>query len=74
MKRPECQFENSEVDPGIHCPIDLLDKDKPVLMSAISAKSDYLITGDHAHFEKYFGQTIMGVKICLPREYMLLKK
>jgi len=43
-------------------------------MSAISAKADYLITGDHAHLGQYFGQTIMGVKICLPREYILLKK
>ena len=64
----------AEVDPGIHCPIDLPDKDEPVLMSAISAKADYLITGDQAHFGKYFGQTIMGVKICLPREYILFKK
>ena len=61
----------SEVDPGIHCPIDLPGKDKPVLMSAISAKADYLVTGDQTHFGKYFGQTIMGVKICLPRDYIL---
>jgi len=59
----------SEVDPGIHCPTDLPDKNKPVLMSAISAKADYLITGDQLHFGKYFGQMIMGVKICLPRAY-----
>ena len=61
----------SEVDPGIHCPIDLPDKDKPVLMSAISAKADYLITGDQGHFGKYFGQFVMGVKISLARDYIL---
>jgi len=25
------------------------------------------------HFGKYFGKTIMGVKICLPRDYISTK-
>ena len=64
----------SEVDPGIGCPIDLPDKDKPVFMSAISARADYMLTGDRSHFGKHFGKSIMGVKICLPRDYILLQK
>jgi len=62
-----------EADPSIDCPIELPQKDKPVPMAAISAKADYLLTGDIEHFGKYFGQTIMGVRICLPREYLLSK-
>ena len=63
----------SEVDPELVCPVDLSDKDRPVLMAAISAEADYLITGDVTHFGKYFGKTIMGVKICLPRDYISTK-
>ncbi len=63
----------SEVDPELVCPVDLPDKDRPVLMAAISAEADYLITGDVTHFGKYFGKTIMGVKICLPRDYISTK-
>ena len=62
-----------EADPTISCPIDLHEKDIPVLMAAIFAKADYLVTGDVAHFGKYFGQSIMGVSICRAREYISLK-
>ncbi len=60
-----------EADPGIKCPIDLSEKDQPVLMAAVSAKADYLLTGDIKHFGKYFGQRIMGVRICMARDYIL---
>jgi len=60
-----------EVDPSIPCPIDLSEKDSPVLMAAIYAKADYLVTGDVTHFGEYFGQTIMGVRICRVRDYVL---
>ena len=53
-----------EVDPRTPCPVELPDKDRPVLLAAISAKANYLVTGDMLHFGKYFGQTIHGVKIC----------
>jgi hypothetical protein len=45
-------------------------------MGAISIKADYLITGDSTLFGKYFGQTVNGVKICRPRDYLakLLRK
>ena len=60
-----------EADPSIECPIDLPEKDQPVLMAAISAKADYLLTGDIEHFGKYFGQRIMDVRICMARDYLL---
>ena len=59
-----------EVDPTLPCPIELPEKDRPVLMAAISVKVDYLMTGDSTHFGKYFGQTVNGVKICRPRDYL----
>ena len=64
----------AEADPSIPCPIDLPDKDSPVLMAAITAKADYLLTGDVTHFGKYFGKTIMGVRISTARDYLLPKK
>ena len=62
-----------EIDQTLPCPIELPDKDKPVLMAAISAKADYLITGDVTHFGRYFGRTVMGVKISMARDYILSK-
>lgn len=59
-----------EVDPHLPCPIDLPEKDRPILLAAISIKADYLLTGDAIHFGKYFGKTVSGVKICRPRDYL----
>jgi predicted nucleic acid-binding protein len=60
-----------DVDPNIPCPIELPEEDRPVLLAAISIKADYLLTGDRIHFGKYFGQTVRGIKICLPRSYLI---
>ena len=60
-----------EADPTLPCPIELPEKDRPVLLAAISVKADYLLTGDSTHFGKYFGQTVSGVKICRPRDYFV---
>ena len=60
-----------EVDPTLPCPIHLPEKDRPVIMAAISIEADYLMTGDSAHFGKYFGQMVSGVKICRPRDYLV---
>ena len=59
-----------EADPYLSCPINLPEKDRPVLMAAIIAKADYFITGDIVHFGKHFGKTFMGVKICMARDYL----
>ena len=60
-----------ETDPELSCPIDLPEKDVPVLMAAVSAGADYLITGDVSHFGRHFGKTVMGVQIVMPRDYLL---
>ena len=59
-----------EVDPRTPCPVELPEKDRPVLLAVISAKANYLITGDMLRFGKYFGQTIHGVKICHILDYL----
>ena len=59
-----------EVDPKIPCPISLPEKDKPVLLAAISIKADYLLTGDTIHFGKYFGEVVNGIRICRPQDYL----
>jgi len=61
-----------DVDPSIPCPIQLPEKDWPVLLAAMSVKANYLLTGDRIHFGKYFGQAVRGIKICLPRNYLLV--
>jgi predicted nucleic acid-binding protein len=58
-----------EVDLTLPCPIELPEKDRPVLMAAISVQANYLLTGDVTHFGKHFGQTVNGVKICRSRDY-----
>ena len=63
-----------DVDPNIPCPIELPEKDRPVLLAAISIKANYLLTGDMIHFGKYFGQTVRGIKICLPRDYLIAQQ
>jgi len=58
-----------EPDPQIPCPLELPEKDRPVLLAAISVRADYLLTGDVLHFGEHFGKKIDGVTICLPRNH-----
>lgn len=60
-----------EADPNMNCSVALPDKDKPVLMAAVSANADSLLTGDIRHFGKYFGKIIMGAKILRARDYLI---
>jgi uncharacterized protein len=58
-----------EADPTIPCPIRLADKDRPVLMAALSSEADYLVNGDVTHFGMYFGKKIRNLRICSPRGF-----
>jgi len=60
----------SEADPSVECDVELPDKDKPILMAAVSSKAGYLLTGDARHFGRFFGETILGVKILRVRDYI----
>ena len=51
-------------------PIDLAEKDRPVFSAVLAAKATHLITGDVRHFGEYYGQTIEGIKIVKPANYL----
>ena len=48
--------------------IELVEKDRPILASAITGKCGYLITGDRKDFGHLFGQTIEGVLVLPPSD------
>jgi predicted nucleic acid-binding protein len=50
--------------------IELPAKDWPILWAAISAHATHLLTGDLQHFGPYMDQTIAGVRVMLPADYM----
>lgn len=45
-------------------------KDLPVLLGAIVARADYLLTGDMRHFGPLMGKKIDGVRVELPGTYL----
>jgi hypothetical protein len=45
------------------------EKDKPILLAAISARADYLLTGDIRDFGRFYGKKINGVTILPPAQY-----
>ena len=48
----------------------LLDpKDQPILLVAIHAKADYLLTGDARHFSHLYGKRIEAVLVLRPAQY-----
>lgn len=50
--------------------ITLVEKDKPILLAAISVKATHLLTGDKLHFGHLFGTCIEGVLILPPAAYL----
>ncbi|MBZ5514758.1 MAG: DNA-binding protein [Acidobacteriia bacterium] len=50
--------------------VDLPEKDRPILLSALEAYATHLLTGDKEHFGKYFGRDIGGVRILPPGDYL----
>lgn len=53
--------------------ISLPEKDAPILLAAIEARADYLLTGDVRHFGAYFGKRVEGITILLPGQYLKLR-
>ncbi len=48
----------------------LPSKDLPILLSAIEAGATHLLTGDKAHFGRFFGRRTAGVLVLPPSEYL----
>ena len=53
-----------EDDPGLPA------KDRPVLLGAIVARADVLLTGDLTHFGCCMSRTVTGVRVMMPGEYL----
>ncbi|HEV2949706.1 MAG TPA: hypothetical protein VGX70_20180 [Gemmataceae bacterium] len=59
-----------ELPKGIQLP----EKDRPIFLAALLAGATHLITGDVRHFGRYYRQTIGGVLIMTPADYLAAKK
>ncbi|HXN93272.1 MAG TPA: hypothetical protein VN879_02140 [Candidatus Acidoferrales bacterium] len=46
------------------------EKDRPILLAAMDARTTHLITGDLRHFGPYFGKKIGGILIVTPSQYL----
>jgi predicted nucleic acid-binding protein len=53
--------------------ITLPEKDEPILLAAMEARADYLLTGDFQHFGRYFGKKIEGILIATPAQYLRIR-
>lgn len=50
--------------------VTVVEKDKPILLAAISARATHLLTGDKLHFGHLFGTSVHGVLVLPPAEYL----
>ena len=48
----------------------LPSKDRPIFQAAMSAGASVLLTGDVAHFGRFFGKTIAGIRILSPADFL----
>lgn len=55
-------------------PLPIDAKDEPILLAAICSGAQYLLTGDKRHFGHLYGQTIRGVTVARPADYVRLRK
>lgn len=46
-------------------------KDKPVLLSAVGADADYLVTSDTTDFADLLGTVVYGVKVRTPKSFLI---
>ncbi len=71
LKRPawcdglESLAPHLEVTPSVlfDLPVELAEKDRPILCAAVRAGCDLLVTGDRKHFGHLYEQAVEGVSI-----------
>jgi predicted nucleic acid-binding protein len=64
---------SADVTAGVLPPeVVLPEKDRPILLSAIHSQATYLLTGDRQHFGGLYGQTIEGVTVMRPADFLSL--
>ncbi len=56
-------------DAALQNPPQLPLKDQPVLTAAVFARADFLVTGDIRHFGKWYGTTLLGIRIEPPGSF-----
>jgi predicted nucleic acid-binding protein len=61
-------------DPPVTMPIDVAEKDRPILAMAVAARATHLLTGDVRHFGRYYGQTVAGLQILRPATYLRARR
>ena len=62
----------AEPPPDLSLPaeVSLPDKDQPVFLSALAAQATHFLTGDKRHFGAYRGQTVGGMRVFTPGDYL----
>ncbi|MFN0071463.1 MAG: putative toxin-antitoxin system toxin component, PIN family [Chloroflexota bacterium] len=50
--------------------VQLPENDRPILWAAITVRASHLLSGDFKAFGRFYGQTIEGVAIMPPAEYL----
>jgi predicted nucleic acid-binding protein len=68
LRGVEVVDEGEEISPPGSVQID--PKDKPILLAAVRGNAGFLLTGDKRHFGHLYGQTVRGVTICRPPDYL----
>lgn len=56
--------------PGLPSEMSLPAKDMPIFQAAMSAEASVLLTGDMAHFGRFYGKTIAGIRILSPADFL----
>jgi predicted nucleic acid-binding protein len=61
-------------DPPVTMPIDVVEKDRPILAMAVAARATHLLTRDERHLGRYDGQTVAGVQILRQAAYLRARR
>lgn len=52
--------------------VELPEKDRPILLSALRAQATHLLTGDRQHFGALYGRAIGGLVVMRPADFLRL--